>query len=77
MKVNFLIYQHSYSFSITYPNDPTGRIYLMVANFPEDNGFVQIVDDRRPVDYNLSIINNYSDLINLIIEFIKIGKVKR
>ena len=74
--VEILKIKDSYSFSITYPNDPTSSIYLMVANFPEENGFVQtqIVDDRRPIDYNLSIINNYSDLINLIVEFIKIGK---
>ena len=63
----------SFSFSITSPNDPSGRVYLMVANFLDENGFVQtqVVDDRLPVEANLNIINNFEDLIYLIEEFTK------
>ena len=31
----------SYTFSITSPNDYSGRIYLMIANFPDERGFDQ------------------------------------
>ena len=63
----------SFSFSITSPRDPSRRIYLMIANFLDESGFVQtqVIDDRFPVEENLNIINNFEDLINIIEQFTK------
>ena len=65
----------SFSFSITSPFDPSGRIYLMVANFVDESGFVQkqVVDARFPVEENLKIINNFEELINVIDQFTKVN----
>ena len=70
---HFLKSVNTFSFSVTHPEDPTGRFYLMVANFPDEEGFVQtqIVDENLPVSANLKNIATFEDLIKEIESFLK------
>ncbi len=68
---HFIKTQDSFIFSITLPDDKS--IYLMVANFPREDGFTQtqIIDDRLPVSADLKIILNFEQLIFKIKSFLK------
>jgi hypothetical protein len=68
---HFIKTQDSFIFSITHPDDKS--IYLMVANFPGEDGFTQtqIIDDRLPVSADLKIILNFEQLIFEINRFLK------
>ena len=69
----FLKTINTFSFSILHPEDPTGRFYLMVANFPDEEGFVQtqIVDEKLPISANLKTIPTFEELIKEIYSFFK------
>ena len=67
---NLLKSPNTFTFCITHPEDKW--IYLLVANFPQEDGFVQTqaIDERLPVKANLKIIQNFEEIIYEIDSFL-------
>ena len=66
---NLLKGRNSYTFSVTSP--VYRQKYLMVANFPDEEGFaqIQIVDETSYTSIDLKIINNFDSLLEELNNF--------
>ena len=62
---------NTFSFSLTHPTDQ--HKYLMIANFPDEDGFaqIQVVDDRFAQSVDLKVISNFDQLIQELEAFRK------
>ncbi len=68
---NLLKVQNSYTFSVTSPL--FRKTYLMVANFPDEEGFVQvqIVDEGFYTNKDLKTIHSFDSLLDEIKQFLE------
>ena len=67
---NLIKTQNSYSFIVTSPT--VQNITLLVANFPDEEGFAQVqqIDDNISINLNFKIIQSFDSLLEEIDNFL-------
>ena len=67
---NLIKTQNSYSFIVTSPT--VQNITLLVANFPDEEGFAQVqqIDDNISNNFNFKIIQSFDSLLEEIDNFL-------
>ena len=70
---DILKFKDSYSFCVVHPDDPSGNFYLLISNYPDEDGFVQtqFIDENLTTSVNFKIIRNFEHLIKEIERFLK------